>query len=234
MASYRYVVADVFTDRPLTGNALAVFTDARGLDDEAMQSLARETNLSETVFVLPPEQGGTARIRIFTPRAELPFAGHPTLGAAFVLGLPLQRNVIELETLVGIVPVVLERDSRGGIAFGRMTQPVPRVEAVEAGPVLAALGVDEESVLPVERYDNGAQHILVGLESDGGGGGGRAGRRRADRPRRHGRDRLRRRGSPLDGPDVRARAWRARRPGDRLDGRAARVPPLPARPRPVG
>ena len=166
MATYRYVVADVFTDRPLTGNALAVFTDGRGLDDEAMQSLARETNLSETVFVLPPEQGGTARIRIFTPRAELPFAGHPTLGAAFVLGLPLQRNVIELETLVGIVPVVLERDGRGGIAFGRMTQPVPRVEAVEAGPVLAALGVDEESVLPVERYDNGAQHVLVGLVSE--------------------------------------------------------------------
>jgi trans-2,3-dihydro-3-hydroxyanthranilate isomerase len=166
VAAYRYVIADVFTDRPLTGNPLAVFTDARGLDDEAMQALARETNLSETVFVLPPEQGGTARIRIFTPRAELPFAGHPTLGAAFVLGLPLQRGVIELETGMGTVPVVLERDDRGGISFGRMTQPVPRVEPVEAGPLLAALGVDEEPVLPVERYDNGAQHIIVGLGSE--------------------------------------------------------------------
>ena len=125
--AHRYVVADVFTDRPLTGNPLAVFTDGRGLDDETMQRVARELNLSETVFVFPAEQGGTARIRIFTPLQELPFAGHPTLGTAFVLGLPLQRGVIELETGVGTVPVVLERDSRGGIAFGRMTQPVPRV-----------------------------------------------------------------------------------------------------------
>ena len=79
--AYRYVVADVFTDRPLTGNPLAVFTDGRGLDDETMQRVARELNLSETVFVLPAEKGGTARIRIFTPLQELPFAGHPTLGS---------------------------------------------------------------------------------------------------------------------------------------------------------
>ena len=166
MASYRYVIADVFTDRPLTGNPLAVFTDGRGLDDETMQAVARETNLSETVFVLPAEQGGTARIRIFTPRAELPFAGHPTLGAAFVLGLPLQRGVIELETGAGTVPVVLERDDRGGIAFGRMTQPVPRVESVDEGPILAGLRLDETPSLPVELYDNGARHTLVGLGSE--------------------------------------------------------------------
>ena len=166
MAAYRYVVADVFTSTPLAGNPLAVFTDGRGLTDEAMQSLARETNLSETVFVLPAEQGGTARIRIFTPRAELPFAGHPTLGTAFVLGQPLQLGVIQLETGVGIVPVVLERDGRGGIAFGRMTQPVPRIEPVDAVPVLAALRVADEPALPVERYDNGAEHVLVGLGSE--------------------------------------------------------------------
>ena len=166
VAAYRYVVADVFTSTPLEGNALAVFTDGRGLTDEAMQSLARETNLSETVFVLPAEQGGTARIRIFTPRAELPFAGHPTLGTAFVLGQPLQLGVIELETKVGIVPVVLERDGRGGIAFGRMTQPVPKIEPVDAALVLAALRVDGEPSLPVERYDNGAEHVLVGLGSE--------------------------------------------------------------------
>ncbi|HET9937914.1 MAG TPA: PhzF family phenazine biosynthesis protein [Gaiella sp.] len=163
--AYRYVVADVFTDRPLTGNPLAVFTDGRGLDDETMQRVARELNLSETVFVFPAEQGGTARIRIFTPLQELPFAGHPTLGTAFVLGLPLQRGVIELETGVGTVPVVLERDSQGGIAFGRMTQPVPRVEEVDPAPYLAALRVEEQPVLPVERYDNGTQHTLVGLAS---------------------------------------------------------------------
>jgi len=166
MAAYRYVVADVFTSTPLEGNALAVFTDGRGLDDESMQSLARETNLSETVFVLPAEQGGTARIRIFTPRAELPFAGHPTLGTAFVLGQPLQLGVIQLETRVGTVPVVLERDGRGGIVFGRMTQPVPKIEPVDASQVLAALRVEGDPSLPVERYDNGAEHVLVGLGSE--------------------------------------------------------------------
>src|SRR2546421_12977276 len=86
----RYVVADVFTDRPLTGNQLAVFTDGREVDDETMQALAREMNFSETVFVLPPSEGGHVRIRIFTPASELPIAGHPVLGSAFVLGGPVQ------------------------------------------------------------------------------------------------------------------------------------------------
>ena len=72
--SYRYVFADVFTDTPLTGNQLAVFTDARGMDDATMQALTREIGFSETVFVLPPEQGGTARIRIFNPGVEMRFA----------------------------------------------------------------------------------------------------------------------------------------------------------------
>ena len=106
----RYVVADVFTDTPLTGNQLAVFTDGREVDDATMQNLAREMNLSETVFVLPAEAGGHARIRIFTPVAELPFAGHPTLGSAFVLAQPLQLSEIRLETGAGIVPVRLERE----------------------------------------------------------------------------------------------------------------------------
>ena len=92
-----------------------------------MQELALELGLSETVFVLPPREGGTVRIRIFTPRNELPFAGHPCLGTAFVLGAPLQLGVIVLETGQGIVPVELERDESGRIVFGRMTQPVPTV-----------------------------------------------------------------------------------------------------------
>ena len=107
MPTYRYVFADVFTDVPLTGNQLAVFTDGRGIEAETMQAIALEIGFSETVFVLPPESGGTARIRIFNPRAEMPFAGHPTLGTAFVLGAPLQLGVIALETGVGIVPVLL-------------------------------------------------------------------------------------------------------------------------------
>jgi trans-2,3-dihydro-3-hydroxyanthranilate isomerase len=163
---YRYVVADVFTRTPLTGNQLAVFTDGRGLDGETMQALALEIGFSETVFVLPAEQGGTARMRIFNPREEMPFAGHPVLGTAFVLGAPLQRGVVDLETGVGTVSVVLERDERGSIVFGRMRQPVPSVEAVDPATVLAALGA-ERSVLPVELYDNGARHIVVALESEG-------------------------------------------------------------------
>ena len=162
MAAYRYVVADVFTSTPLTGNQLAVFTDARGLDTETMQALTLEIGFSETVFVLPPEQGGTARIRIFNPKEEMPFAGHPILGTAFVLAAPLQHGVVELETGAGLVPVSLDRDEQGALVFGRMSQPVPTVERVDEAPVLAALGVGA-SELPVELYDNGARHIVVML-----------------------------------------------------------------------
>jgi trans-2,3-dihydro-3-hydroxyanthranilate isomerase len=163
--SLRYVVADVFTDRPLAGNQLAVFTDARNLDAETMQALALEMNFSETVFVLPAEGDGDVRIRIFTPRVELPFAGHPVLGTAFVLGGPLQRAVLGLETGNGVISVELERDDAGKIVFGRMTQPVPSVEAYpDPERLLRALGA-EASVLPIERYDNGLRHTLVTLGS---------------------------------------------------------------------
>jgi trans-2,3-dihydro-3-hydroxyanthranilate isomerase len=165
VAAHRYVVADVFTSTPLTGNQLAVFTDARGLDAETMQALTLEIGFSETTFVLPPEQGGTARVRIFNPREEMPFAGHPVLGTAFVLGAPLQRGVVELETGAGIVAVTLERDEHGAIVFGRMRQPVPSIEAADEKTVLAALGV-ERSQLPVELYDNGARHLVVTLDSE--------------------------------------------------------------------
>jgi trans-2,3-dihydro-3-hydroxyanthranilate isomerase len=163
MASYRYVVADVFTDRPLAGNQLAVFTDARELPEELLQPLAREMNLSETVFVLPSTGEGHVRIRIFTPAIELPFAGHPILGTAFVLAAPLQLDEIVLETLSGLVPVRLERDGPR-IVFGRMTQPVPSWQPYEdEGALLAALGVDR-SELPVEVYDVGP-HVYVALSS---------------------------------------------------------------------
>jgi trans-2,3-dihydro-3-hydroxyanthranilate isomerase len=165
MRSFRYVVADVFTDRPLAGNQLAVFTDARDLDELTMQELALELGLSETVFVLPPRAGGTVRIRIFTPRNELLFAGHPCLGSAFVLGAPLQLGVILLETGAGIVPVELERDESGRIVYGKMTQPVPTVAPYDrADELLAALGV-AASELPVEVYDNGVRHAYAALQS---------------------------------------------------------------------
>ena len=161
----RYVVVDVFTDRPLTGNQLAVFTDARGVDSELMQDLAREMAFSETVFVLPAEVGGTARIRIFTPALELPFAGHPTLGSAFVLAGPLQLPEIALETGAGIVPVRLQRED-GRIAFGWMSQPVPTVQPYpNEAALLEAVGV-ERSELPIELYDNGMRHLYVTLASE--------------------------------------------------------------------
>jgi trans-2,3-dihydro-3-hydroxyanthranilate isomerase len=163
--SFRYVVADVFTDRPLEGNQLAVFTDAREIPEELLQPLARELKFSETVFVLPAAGGGDARIRIFTPETELPFAGHPVLGTAFVLAAPLQLAEIRLETGAGLVPIRLERDGPR-IAFGRMSQPVPTWKPFEhEAELLAALGV-ERSQLPVEVYDNGVEHVYVGLSSE--------------------------------------------------------------------
>ncbi|MDQ3067833.1 MAG: PhzF family phenazine biosynthesis protein [Actinomycetota bacterium] len=165
MRTARYVLADVFTDTPLAGNQLAVFTDARDLDELTMQALALELGLSESVFVLPPREGGTVRVRIFTPRNEIQFAGHPCLGTAFVLGAPLQLGVIALETGRGLVPVELERDASGRIVFGRMTQPVPDVAVFDrADEMLAALGV-ASSELPVEVYDNGVRHAYVVLPS---------------------------------------------------------------------
>jgi trans-2,3-dihydro-3-hydroxyanthranilate isomerase len=161
---FRYVVCDVFTDRPLTGNQLAVFTDARAIPEPMLPLLAREMSFSETVFVYQPIAGGHARIRIFTPGRELPFAGHPVLGTAFVLGAPLQLETIVLETGIGPVPVTLQREGPR-IVFGRMTQPIPKVEPVpEATAILAALGV-AKAALPVERYVNGPRHVMVNVET---------------------------------------------------------------------
>ena len=164
MASLRYVVADVFTDTALTGNQLAVFTDGREVDDETMQKLAKEMNISETVFVLPANEGGHARIRIFTPATELPFAGHPVLGSAFVLAAPLQLGEIRLETKSGVVPVTLEREG-ARITFGWMQQPLPTWEPfAEAQGVEEVLGV--RSQLPVELYRLGPGFAYFALESE--------------------------------------------------------------------
>jgi trans-2,3-dihydro-3-hydroxyanthranilate isomerase len=164
MPTLRYVVADVFTDTPLTGNQLAVFTDGRAVDDETMQRLAKEMNLAESVFVLPPSEGGHARIRIFTPALELPFAGHPVLGSAFVLAAPLQLGEIRLETGSGIVPVTLEREG-ARIVFGWMQQPIPEFEPyARAEELQELLGV--RSQLPVELYHLGPKHIYLELGSE--------------------------------------------------------------------
>ena len=165
MPTFRYVIADVFTDRPLAGNQLAVFTDAREIPEEQLQPLAKEMNFSETVFVYPPEQGGHVKIRIFTPAAEMPFAGHPVLGTAFVLAGPLQLVTINLETPKGIVPVELEREG-ARIVFGRMSQPIPEVSPFDQeAELLAALRI-ERSELPIELYDLGITFVYVALPSE--------------------------------------------------------------------
>jgi trans-2,3-dihydro-3-hydroxyanthranilate isomerase len=165
MARHPYVVCDVFTDRPLTGNQLAVFTEAERIPAEQYQAIAREMNLSETVFALPAKSGGDAHIRIFTPVAELPFAGHPVLGSAFVLAENLAAPAIRLETGLGVIPVALDREA-GRITFGRMQQPIPTWSLYDrADELLAALGV-ESSDLPVECYRNGPLHVYVALSSE--------------------------------------------------------------------
>ncbi len=157
-----YVVLDVFTHTPLEGNQLAVFIDGRQLGDTEMQRIARELALSETVFVLPPSDAGDALIRIFTPTAELPFAGHPTLGTAVLVALALEREAVSLETGMGEVRARVRRGELGSLS-GTIEQPIPTWSAFqEAGPLLDALGV-EGSQLPVECYENGPRHVLVAL-----------------------------------------------------------------------
>jgi trans-2,3-dihydro-3-hydroxyanthranilate isomerase len=164
VAAFRYVVCDVFTSEPLSGNQLAVFTDAREIPEAQLQRLAKEMNFSETTFVYPPQADGHIHMRIFTPAAEIPFAGHPTLGTAFVLAAPLQLIEIKIETGSGTIPVQLEREG-ARIVFGRMAQPLPTVALFDrADELLAALGV--ESQLPVEVYDNGLPHVFVVLRSE--------------------------------------------------------------------
>jgi trans-2,3-dihydro-3-hydroxyanthranilate isomerase len=166
----RYLIADVFTSKPLEGNPLAVFLDGRDLETEQMQRTARELNLSETVFFLPPERagpeeagpeeaGGTsdARVRIFTPRAELPFAGHPILGSAFVLAELLGKGTIRLETKSGVIPVEVDAHN----AYGEMEQPLPVPEPYErAGDLLDALNASTLG-LTVYVYRNGPRHAYV-------------------------------------------------------------------------
>src|SRR5581483_4635643 len=160
---HRYTVVDAFARRPLAGNPVAVFFDAFDLTTETMQLIAAEMRLSEVTFVLPARDGGDARIRIFTPVNELPFAGHPMLGTALALGQELGRDRLALETAMGTIPVQIGRDD--GAATVSMRQPVPVWEPYEpAADLLAALGV-ASSTLPVEAYRNGPRHVFVGLAS---------------------------------------------------------------------
>jgi trans-2,3-dihydro-3-hydroxyanthranilate isomerase len=157
-----YTVLDVFTDAPLTGNALAVFTEGEAVPSRLMLSAARELHLSETVFVLPGDDEADATLRIFTPHAELPFAGHPVLGAAFVVAESMNLETVRLRTGAGVVPVKLTRE-HGEIVYGEMEQPLPTVREFERQEeLLDGLGASRP-VLPIEIYRNGPTHVMVGL-----------------------------------------------------------------------
>ena len=162
--SSQYLILDVFTDQPLQGNQLAVFLDGSDLSDTQLQQTARELNLSETVFLLPAEQDGHARVRIFTPTVELPFAGHPVLGTAFVVGEQTAADVVRLEAKIGVVSIELQREN-GQVVFGWMSQPIPsRTPYDRPAELLNALGV-QHSGLPIEIYCNGPKHVYVELGS---------------------------------------------------------------------
>jgi trans-2,3-dihydro-3-hydroxyanthranilate isomerase len=147
MPAYRYRTVGVFTTVPLEGNPLAVFPDAAGLDTAAMQRIARELNLSETTFVTPPERGGTARVRIFTPGAEMPFAGHPTVGTAFVLRDEGHGgDALVLEENVGDVAVRVTHDE--GVQFWYRSPAFTFGRQLERAAVAAALGLTVNALHP--------------------------------------------------------------------------------------
>ena len=152
MKAYAFVTVDVFTDRRFGGNPLAVFPDARGMSDADMQSLAAEFNLSETTFVLPPENSAnTARVRIFNRTSEMPFAGHPNVGTGYVLAREGRDKdgILRFEELAGLVEVKVDRDPAGALAGAIIAAP----QALSLGPelppeaVAACAGLDRSDVL---------------------------------------------------------------------------------------
>jgi trans-2,3-dihydro-3-hydroxyanthranilate isomerase len=165
------VQVDVFTDRALCGNALAVVLDGRGLSTEQMQTIARETNLSETTFILPGESAGknsSTRVRIFTVQEELPFAGHPTLGTAFVLRGQSGAAEVLLDLNVGPVPVRFE-DSPGVPSFGEMTQRDPEFGSIHAADDLAPFtnlsAADFHPSLPIQTVSTGLTFTIAPVRS---------------------------------------------------------------------
>jgi trans-2,3-dihydro-3-hydroxyanthranilate isomerase len=166
------VQVDVFTDRALTGNALAVFLDGRGLSTEQMQALARETNLSETTFILPgdaaAEKTRGVRVRIFTVQEELPFAGHPTLGTAFVLRGQSGASEIRLDLKVGTVPVSFTEESSQP-TFGEMTQKNPEFGTIHNVEDVARLtglsAADFDTCGPIQTVSTGVPFTIAALRS---------------------------------------------------------------------
>ena len=177
MKKLRYHLVDVFTNKAFGGNQLAVFTDARGLSSEVMQAIAKEFNLSETTFVLPPEDSrNDYRVRIFTPAVELPMAGHPTVGTAFVLANEHliepsgAATVVSFELGVGPVPVTIEWQD-GAPAYVRMSQPLPVFgsQFAAAERIAEMLSVEARAILetnlPIEVVSCGVPILIVPLKN---------------------------------------------------------------------
>src|SRR6185295_4412783 len=173
MRSYRFLQFDVFTSTLFGGNQLAVFTDGRGLTTDTMQAIAKEMNFSESTFVLPPEQPGTDfRLRIFTPGAELPMAGHPVIGTAFALArsgaLAPGRDSFVFGLNIGPTPVALTWKYQD-LSFAWMTQSLPVFSEPLAnrGGAAAVLGLQDSAVggtgLPVQVVSCGLPYLLVPL-----------------------------------------------------------------------
>lgn len=176
MSTYHYCLVDVFTDRAFGGNPLAVFTDARGLSSALMQALAKEFNLSETTFVLPPQKPeNDFQVRIFTPAVELPMAGHPTVGTAFVLAQQQLVQVAEstrtltFEEGVGEIAVTLKTLANGKLSI-QMRQPLPVFGAqfTERAAIaeLLTLSLDDlDQTLPLEVVSCGVPFLFVPIKS---------------------------------------------------------------------
>ena len=169
----RYLHLDVFTSNPLEGNQLAVFPEPAGLDDGLMQRIAQEMAFSETTFIFPSRGDGDVRMRIFTPGAELPMAGHPTIGSTFALAgegvIEPGRERFVFELGIGPTPVSLEwKDDR--LSFAWMTQPLPTFgDVIEDRPALAAATSlapsDLVASLPIQVVSCGVPFLFVPLAS---------------------------------------------------------------------
>ncbi|HEX4164809.1 MAG TPA: PhzF family phenazine biosynthesis protein [Bryobacteraceae bacterium] len=152
---YRYCVVDVFTREPLEGNPLAVFPSAAGIPEHRLQQIARELNLSETVFVYDPTTDGcAARLRIFTPAREVPFAGHPTVGSSFVLWqtrrVPTDATHFQLEEKIGIVPIRVEHEHGERPLIWLTTPPITFGKTLDPVACAEALGISPKDLLPVK------------------------------------------------------------------------------------
>lgn len=167
-----YFILDVFTKHRLSGNPLAIVLKADGLSDARMQAIAGEFNLSETVFVRQPSiERHTAALRIFTPRTELPFAGHPTVGAAVLLGLQQRASAIRLEEHVGLITCVIERDDRrtGSARFSLPQLPEKIGDAPSSEKIAGTLGISADDIgcgpYQPAYYSAGLDYYLVPVKN---------------------------------------------------------------------